>query len=203
MFSKNIFGRIHLAEWADHFSTDSLENPVHQPRRVRNTPFRLLPFSEFCLIAVQGIADGFRCWIINSSPNNMGEEMPGSNKFIDYGGPGPRSAENYWEVLERGGVDTYPLHTALWLFKNAQGGTAPFLPYRGRLSATAFGTARRDTSGPTIASTRWRRCPGSYACPPSGWDTCKRARRLRSTEASRKACPIRRPRYLFIVTNCL
>ncbi len=28
---------------------------------------------------------------------------------------------NLWEVLERGQKDTFPIHTALWLFKNAEG----------------------------------------------------------------------------------
>jgi len=47
--------------------------------------------------------------------------MPGINKFIPYGGPDPGPPKNPWEVLERGSVDMYPLHTALWLFKNACG----------------------------------------------------------------------------------
>ena len=42
---------------------------------------------------------------------------------------------NLWEVLVRGRKDTFPVHTALWLFKKAQGGIVPVHPYprRGRL----------------------------------------------------------------------
>ena len=28
---------------------------------------------------------------------------------------------NLWQVLERGRWDTFPIHTALWLFMNARG----------------------------------------------------------------------------------
>jgi len=52
--------------------------------------------------------------------------MTGSNKFIPYGGPGSGPPNNLREVLERSNADTYPLHTALWLFKNAQGDTGFF-----------------------------------------------------------------------------
>ena len=70
----------------------------------------------------------------------MGGEMPGSNKFIPYGGPDPGPPQNLWEILERGSVDTYPLHTALWLFKNAQGGPGPFR----HLPGPTFGYRLRD-----------------------------------------------------------
>ena len=52
--------------------------------------------------------------------------MPGSNKFIPYGGPDSGPPSNLWKVLERGTIDTYPTHTALWFFKSAQGYCGPF-----------------------------------------------------------------------------
>lgn len=51
--------------------------------------------------------------------------MPGLNKFIRMGGLAPSPPINIWEVLYRGNVDTYPLHMALFLLKNAQGGPGP------------------------------------------------------------------------------
>jgi hypothetical protein len=47
---------------------------------------------------------------------------------------------NLWELLERRRKDTFPLHTALWLFKNAQGGTGAFK----RLPGHEFGYRARD-----------------------------------------------------------
>ncbi len=46
----------------------------------------------------------------------------------------------FTEVLDRASADTYPLHTALWLFKNVQGGRGPFR----HLPGPTFGYRLRD-----------------------------------------------------------
>jgi hypothetical protein len=96
-----------------------------------------------------------------------GGEMPGSNKFIPRGGPDSGPPKNLWEVLERGNVDTYPLHTALWLFKNAQGGPGPFR----HLPGPEFGYRVRDSKvrstspnngSVTLQALAWFLCQPAY-----------------------------------------
>ena len=50
-----------------------------------------------------------------------GGDMTGVDKFIRKVGLMPSPSKNLWEVLEQDTVDTYPIHTALWLFKRARG----------------------------------------------------------------------------------
>ena len=52
--------------------------------------------------------------------------MTGVRKFIACERAEAQAPANLWEVLQRGNADTFPLHTALWLFKNAQGDTGAF-----------------------------------------------------------------------------
>ena len=52
--------------------------------------------------------------------------MTGVRKFIALERAEAQPPANLWEVLQRGTTDTFPLHTALWLFKNAQGDTGAF-----------------------------------------------------------------------------
>jgi hypothetical protein len=52
--------------------------------------------------------------------------MTGVRKFIACGRAEAQPPANLWDVLQRGNADTFPLHTALWLFKNAQGDTGAF-----------------------------------------------------------------------------
>jgi hypothetical protein len=52
--------------------------------------------------------------------------MAGVRKFIALERAEALPPANLWEVLERGTTDAFPLHTALWLFKNAQGDTGAF-----------------------------------------------------------------------------
>ncbi|MCI4397217.1 MAG: hypothetical protein JHC34_00085, partial [Acidobacteria bacterium] len=74
---------------------------------------------------------------------------------------------NLWEVLERGQKDAFPLHTALWLFKNAQGGTGAFR----RLPGPEFGYRARDgkthstdpnNAGLTLQALAWLLCLPAY-----------------------------------------
>ena len=73
---------------------------------------------------------------------------------------------NLWEVLERGQKDTFPIHTALWLFKNAQGGTGAFR----YLPGPEFGYRVRD---PKVRSTSPNN--GSVTLQALAWFLCQPA----------------------------
>jgi hypothetical protein len=66
--------------------------------------------------------------------------MPGVRKLRSFAPEEFKPPANLWEVLERGRKDTFPIHTALWLFKNAEGGTGAF----GYLPGPMFGYRTRD-----------------------------------------------------------
>ena len=53
--------------------------------------------------------------------------MPGVRKLRSFAPEELPPPTNLWEVLERGRRDTFPIHTALWLIMNTQGGSGPFL----------------------------------------------------------------------------
>ncbi len=70
---------------------------------------------------------------------------------------------NLWEVLERGHEDMFPIHTGLWLFKNAQGGRGAFR----YLPGPEFGYRARDgkshstdanNAGLTLQALSWFLC---------------------------------------------
>lgn len=74
---------------------------------------------------------------------------------------------NLWEVLERGQKDAFPVHTALWLFKNAQGEAGAFM----RLPGPTFGYRARDgktrstdanNAGLTLQALSWLLCLPAY-----------------------------------------
>ena len=74
---------------------------------------------------------------------------------------------NLWEVLERGRKDTFSIHTALWLFKNAQGGKGAF----GRLPGPMFGYRTREREarhapdedpGVVLQALAWFHCLPAY-----------------------------------------
>ncbi|MFZ5984134.1 MAG: hypothetical protein ACOYXN_07210 [Acidobacteriota bacterium] len=81
---------------------------------------------------------------------------------------------NLWEVLERGHRDAFPIHTALWLFKNAQGGVGAFR----YLPGPEFGYRTRDgkshstdpnNAALTLQAAAWFLCiPAMVDIPSSG-----------------------------------
>lgn len=81
--------------------------------------------------------------------------------------PPPDPPANLWEVLERGRHCTFPIHTAIWLFKNAQGGLGAF----NRLPGPEFGYRARDSktrstdpnnAGVTLQALSWFMCQPAY-----------------------------------------
>ena len=73
---------------------------------------------------------------------------------------------NLWEVLERGQKDAFPIHTALWLYKNAQGSTGAFR----YLPGPEFGYRVRD---PKVRSTSPNN--GSVTLQALAWFLCQPA----------------------------
>ena len=51
--------------------------------------------------------------------------MPGVRTLRSFAPEELPPPANLWEVLERGRRATSPIHTALWLFKNARGAPVP------------------------------------------------------------------------------
>lgn len=92
--------------------------------------------------------------------------MPRLSKFIEMGGLAPRPPKNLLEVLERGTVDTFPIHTALWLFKNAEGDTGAFRS----LPGPEFGYRVRD---PKVRSTSPNN--GAVTLKALAWFLCQPA----------------------------
>ena len=97
----------------------------------------------------------------------QGEKMPGVNRSRRYGRQIPGPPKNLWEVLERGKDDTYPLHTAFWLFKNSQGDQGPFWT----LPGPEFGYRVRDpkvrsfspnNGSVTLLALAWFLCQPAY-----------------------------------------
>ena len=93
--------------------------------------------------------------------------MPGVRKLRSFAPEELPSPANLWEVLVRGRQDTFPLHTALWLFKNAQGGKRAF----GHLPGPMFGFRTRerearhapgDNPGLTLQALAWFLCLPAY-----------------------------------------
>ena len=66
--------------------------------------------------------------------------MPGARKIRSFAPEEVDLPANLWQVLERGRKDTFPIHTALWLFKNAQGGRGAYA----YLPGPEFGYRTRD-----------------------------------------------------------
>ena len=66
--------------------------------------------------------------------------MPGVRKLRSFTPEEFTPPANLWEVLVRGRKDTFPIHTALWLFKNACGRTKPF----GHIPGSLFAFRLRD-----------------------------------------------------------
>ncbi len=73
---------------------------------------------------------------------------------------------NLWEVLERGQKDAFPIHTALWLYKNARGATGAFR----YLPGPEFGYRVRD---PKVRSTSPNN--GSVTLQALAWFLCQPA----------------------------
>ena len=66
--------------------------------------------------------------------------MPGVRKLRSFAPEELLPPANLWQVLERGRRDTFPIHTALWLFKNARADRRPFA----YLPGPFFGYRTRD-----------------------------------------------------------
>ena len=93
--------------------------------------------------------------------------MSGVRKLRSFAPEEVKPPANLWEVLVRGRKDTFPVHTALWLFKNAQGGRGAFryLPgpmfgYRTRDRAARHTTG--DNCGLTLHALAWLLCQPAY-----------------------------------------
>ncbi len=89
--------------------------------------------------------------------------MPGVRKLRSFAPEEFDPPVNLWEVLVRGRRDTFPIHTALWLFKNARGGKGAF----GYLPGPVFGFRTRerearhapgDHPGLTLQALAWFLC---------------------------------------------
>ncbi len=89
--------------------------------------------------------------------------MSGIRKLRSYDTETWNPPANLWEVLVRGRKDTFPVHTALWLFKNAQGGRGAFR----YLPGPEFGYRARDgkshstdanNAGLTLQALSWFMC---------------------------------------------
>ena len=110
--------------------------------------------------------------------------MSGVRKLRCYAPEELSRPTNLWEILERGLVDTFPIHTALWLFKNGQGDNAAFA----YLPGPEFGYRARDgithavdpnNAAVTLQALAWFLCMPAYgnghlpAGPTSGVWGCK------------------------------
>ena len=93
--------------------------------------------------------------------------MPGIRKLRSFAPAELPPPANLWEVLERGRKDTFPIHTALWLFKNARGGKGAF----GHLPGPLFGYRTRerearhtpvDNPGLALLALAWFLCLPAY-----------------------------------------
>ncbi|MGA9752813.1 MAG: hypothetical protein WBS54_13600 [Acidobacteriota bacterium] len=93
--------------------------------------------------------------------------MSGVRKLRSFAPEESKPAANLWEVLERGREDTFPIHTALWLFKNARGGKGAF----GHLPGPMFGYRTRerearhkpgDNPGLALQALAWFLCQPAY-----------------------------------------
>lgn len=93
--------------------------------------------------------------------------MTGIDKFIRMGGLMPSPPKSLWEVLARGTADTYPIHTALWLFKNAQGGPLPFRSLPGpefgyRVRNPLVRSTSPNNGAVTLKALAWFLCQPAY-----------------------------------------
>jgi hypothetical protein len=93
--------------------------------------------------------------------------MAGVRKFTTLERAEAQPPANLWEILRRGDSDTFPLHTALWLFKNAQGDTGAFRYLPG--PAFAYRTRepivppfRKDYPDYTLVVLAWFLCLSAY-----------------------------------------
>ncbi len=93
--------------------------------------------------------------------------MSGIRKLRSFAPEDVPPPANLWEVLERGRRDTFPIHTGMWLFKNAQGTDGAFL----HLPGPEFGYRSRDkqtrsthpnNAGLALQALAWFLCLPAY-----------------------------------------